>query len=85
MLDQVPPFPLQQARQIIEKQLGQPLEQAFKSFDENEIASASIAQVYAAQLRDGEDVVVKIVRPGIEKQIRKDIEVLLLLAKMADR
>jgi len=85
LLDQVPPFPWHQARDIIEQQLGMPLEQAFKVFDENEIASASIAQVYAAKLPDGQDVVVKIVRPGIEKAIHKDIEVLMLLARMADR
>ena len=85
LLDRVPPFPLQQAREIIEQQLGIPLEQAFKTFDEKEIASASIAQVYGAQLADGQDVVVKIVRPGIEQQIRQDIEVLMMLARMADR
>ena len=85
LLDQVPPFPWQEARDIIEQQLGIPLEKAFKKFDENEIASASIAQVYGAQLPDGQDVIVKIVRPGIERMIRQDIEVLLLLAKMADR
>jgi ubiquinone biosynthesis protein len=85
LLDRVPPFPLQQARDIIVQQLGMPLQQAFADFDEKEIASASIAQVYAATLPDGQDVVVKIVRPGIEHKIRKDIEVLLLLARMADR
>ena len=85
LLDRVPPFPLQQAREILQQQLGQPLQQAFKSFDEKELASASIAQVYAAQLPDGQDVVVKIVRPGIEAEIRRDIEVLVLLATMADR
>ncbi len=85
LLDRVPPFAWPEARTIIERQLGMPLEQAFKSFDEREIASASIAQVYAAELPQGEAVVVKIVRPGIERQIRKDIEVLMLLAKMADR
>jgi ubiquinone biosynthesis protein len=85
LLDRVPPFPLQQAREIIEQQLGMPLDQAFKSFDDNEIASASIAQVYGAQLPDGQEVVVKIVRPGIEQKIRQDIEVLMMLAKMADR
>lgn len=85
LLDRVPPFPWHQARDIIEQQLGMPLEQAFSKFDEREIASASIAQVYGAQLPDGRDVVVKIVRPGIEQKIRQDIEVLMLLAKMADR
>ncbi len=85
LLDRVPPFPLNQARDIVEQQLGMPIDQAFKHFDDNQLASASIAQVYAAQLHDGQQVIVKIVRPGIEAQIRKDIEVLLLLAKMADR
>jgi ubiquinone biosynthesis protein len=85
LLDRVPPFPWPQARDIIEQQLGMSLEQAFQSFNENEIASASIAQVYGAQLPDGQEVVVKVVRPGIEYKIRQDIEVLMLLARMADR
>ena len=85
LLDQVPPFPLQQAREIVEQQLGRPLEQVFRSFDDKEIASASIAQVYGAELPDGQEVVVKIVRPGIEHKIRQDIEVLMLLARLADR
>jgi len=85
LLDRVPPFPWQQARDIVEQQLGMPLEQAFQSFDEHEIASASIAQVYGAELPGGQEVVVKIVRPGIEREIRQDIEVLMILARMADR
>ena len=85
LLDQVPPFPRQLARDIVEQQLGMPLEQAFQSFDEQEIASASIAQVYGAVLPDDRQVVVKIVRPGIERKIRQDIDVLMILARMADR
>ncbi|HEY5740361.1 MAG TPA: ubiquinone biosynthesis regulatory protein kinase UbiB, partial [Gammaproteobacteria bacterium] len=85
LLDRVPPFPLQQAREIIAQQLGMPLESAFESFDERVLASASIAQVYGARLEGGQDVVVKIVRPGIEQRIRRDIEVMYWLAKMADR
>jgi len=85
LLDRVPPFPLQQARDIIEQQLGMPLQQAFRHFDENEIASASIAQVYGAELHDGQQVIIKIVRPGIEALIRRDIDVLMMLAQMADR
>lgn len=84
LLDQVPPFPWHQAQQIIEKQLGGPVENFFSSFDQTPIASASIAQVYGARLLSGEDVVVKVVRPGIEKQIQRDIEVLKLIARMAD-
>ncbi len=85
LLDRVPPFPLQQAREIIAQQLGMPPESAFESLDDEVLASASIAQVYGARLRDGRQVVVKIVRPGIERLIRRDIEVMYLLAKMADR
>ncbi len=85
LLDQVPPFPVEQARAIIESSLGQPLEQAFLSFDNEVLASASIAQVHPAVLRDGREVVVKIVRPGIEKVIRRDMAVLTMLARLADR
>lgn len=53
LLDRVPPFPLQQARDIIARQLGMPLESAFESFDEQVLASASIAQVYGASLEGG--------------------------------
>ncbi len=85
LLDRVPPFPLEQAREILQQQLGIPIDQAFSTFDDNVLASASIAQVYAAQLNSGEDVVVKIVRPDIEARIRRDVDVLLMIAGMADR
>jgi len=85
LLDRVPPFPSQQARAIVEQQLGMPIQQAFRQFDEDELASASIAQVYGAELHDGQQVIVKIVRPGIEALIRRDIDVLMMLAQMADR
>ena len=85
LLDQVPPFPLDQARAIVEQQLGIPIDSAFESFDDQLLASASIAQVYQARLKNGYDVVVKIVRPNIEKRIRRDIEVLMMLARMADK
>lgn len=85
LLDRVPPFPVPKARKIIEKQLGQPLDQAFLSFDEEVLASASIAQVHNAELPDGKQVIVKIVRPDIEKIIRKDIALLMILAQFADK
>ncbi len=85
LLDQVPPFPLGQARSIVEQELGKPIEQAFRSFDENVLASASIAQVYSAVLPEGESVVVKIVRPNIEARITQDIQLLMVLARLADR
>jgi len=85
LLDQVPPFPLQQARGIIERELARPIDQLFRSFDDKVLASASIAQVYNAVLPDGESVVVKIVRPNIEMRIKQDIHLLMVLARMADR
>lgn len=85
LLDRVPPFPVEQARDIIEQQLKQPLHQAFLSFDDNVLASASIAQVHNAVLNDGSEVVVKIVRPNIAKAIRKDINLLKILARLANR
>jgi len=85
LLDRVPPFPVQQAQKIIEQQLGKPLHEAFLSFDQEVLASASIAQVHNAVLHDGTEVVVKIVRPRIEKTIRKDIALLKVLARLANR
>ena len=85
LLDRVPPFPLQQARSIIEQELARPIDQLFRSFDDKVLASASIAQVYNAELPDGESVVVKIVRPNIEARIKQDIQLLMVLARLADR
>jgi len=85
LLDQVPPFPLQQARGIIEQELEKPIDELFRSFDDKVLASASIAQVYNAELPDGESVVVKIVRPNIEARIRQDTRLLMVLARLADR
>ena len=85
LLDQVPPFEWPQAKVILEQQLGMPIDEAFASFDKQVLASASIAQVYAARLPQGQDVVVKVVRPGIERMIQRDIEVLYWLAQLTDR
>jgi len=78
--DQVPPQPFKAIKPFIEDQLGRPLNRAFKWFDENAIASASIAQVYKAELNTGELVAVKVVRPGIAKLIRNDIRVMYYIA-----
>jgi ubiquinone biosynthesis protein len=83
--DQVPPFPGKLARQMIEKSLGDRIENLFLEFNEEPLASASIAQVHTAKLKDGRDVVVKVVRPGIEKVIRRDVDLLLTIARLADR
>lgn len=80
--DQVPPIPAQLAQATIEKALRLPVEQAFARFESQALASASVAQVHAAQLLTGEEVVVKVIRPGIEKVIKKDIQLLYMLAHL---
>jgi len=83
--DHVPPFPGAQARAIVERAIGRPVADAFARFDEESFASASIAQVHGARLRDGREVVVKVVRPGIEAVIRRDVRLLYLIAGLAER
>jgi len=83
--DQVPPFPGQEARAIVEQALEKPVEVLFQSFDTTPLASASIAQVHAATLADGYEVVVKVVRPGIRKQLRRDIDLLYAIAGLAEK
>ncbi len=83
--DQVPPFSGAQARRIVEQALGDEVERLFARFDEAPLASASIAQVHAATLHDGREVIVKVVRPGIEKAIRRDVELMFTLARLAVR
>ena len=83
--EHVPPFPGSQARAIVEEELGKPLEALFASFDEEPIASASIAQVHGAVMHDGTEVVAKIVRPGIARRIEGNIGVLGALARLARR
>lgn len=83
--DQVPAFPGEQAKSIVERALGQRVEDAFARFDSQPLASASIAQVHAATLHDGREVIVKVVRPGIDRTIRRDIELLYTIAHMARR
>ena len=83
--DQVPPFSEQQARKIIEQGLGDSVEHLFSSFELTPLASASIAQVHTAVLTTGEEVVVKVVRPGIEKVIRQDTKLMLSLAKLLQK
>jgi ubiquinone biosynthesis protein len=83
--DRVPPFPGGEARQTVERALGLPVSELFAEFDETPLASASVAQVHAARLADGQAVVVKVLRPGIERQIRSDLALLYELAGLARR
>ncbi|WP_084632181.1 ubiquinone biosynthesis regulatory protein kinase UbiB [Oceanospirillum maris] len=78
--DQVPPFPSVVAVNEIESSLGLSVEELFKCFEREPMASASMAQVHAAQLNTGEQVVVKVIRPGIRKILGKDVKLLYTLA-----
>ncbi len=80
--DQVPPFDNEQARGIIETALGKPVAELFARFDTAPLASASVAQVHGAQLKDGREVVVKVIRPGIQRTIEKDILLLYTIARL---
>lgn len=83
--DAVPPFAFAQVRQIVESELRRPLEQAFAHFEQRALAAASIGQVHRARLPDGEEVVVKVQRPGIRQVIEVDLEILLHLATLLER
>jgi ubiquinone biosynthesis protein len=83
--DQVPPFPGTEAQAIVEKALNKPVSELFGSFDLEPLASASIAQVHAATLPEGREVVVKVVRPGINRLIRRDIDLLMAIAQLAEK
>ncbi len=83
--DKVEPYPGHVARAAIERALGAPIEQRFAAFDEQPLASASIAQVHAARLPDDREVVVKVLRPDIRERIGRDIELLRALGELANR
>jgi ubiquinone biosynthesis protein len=83
--DRVPPFSNEAARAIVEAAYERPTSDVFARFDADPLAAATIAQVHGAALKDGKEVVVKIVRPGIRKLIERDVEVLYTLADLANR
>lgn len=83
--DRVPPFQSATAIATIEREIGRPLNAAFGTFSEQPLASASVAQVHEATLTSGEEVVVKVIRPGIEQVIREDLALILALAKLLER
>ncbi|MEE4705868.1 ubiquinone biosynthesis regulatory protein kinase UbiB [Pseudomonas alliivorans] len=83
--DRVPPFDQNLAIKLIEEQLGAKICDVFSRFDETPLASASVAQVHAACLKTGEEVVVKVVRPGLKPIIGQDLAWLFILARTAER
>lgn len=82
--DDVAPFDSETARQLIEDDLGVQMEEAFSEFNRAPLAAASIAQVHKARLKTGEEVVLKIQRPGIKAQIATDLDLLRILAEIAE-
>jgi ubiquinone biosynthesis protein len=83
--DRVPPFPGETAVKMLEEIYGKPLAEIFSAFEPRPLAAASIAQVHAATLKEGGEVVVKVLRPGMRAMIDLDLEVLDELARLADR
>jgi ubiquinone biosynthesis protein len=83
--DDVPPFSSKVAVELIESQLGESVDILFARFDPEPMASASIAQVHPATLHDGTEVVVKVVRPGIDKTIDRDMILLDQMARLVEK
>ncbi|HOO56392.1 MAG TPA: AarF/ABC1/UbiB kinase family protein [bacterium] len=83
--DEVPPFPFEKVQEIVETELGVPIDRAFRSFSRVPIASASIGQVHEAVLEDGREVVVKVQRPDIEQIIKVDTDIMYDLAVSAEK
>lgn len=83
--DRVPPFPGDQAVAIVEQALGGAIDEYYSEFDRQPVASASVAQVHFARSHDGDEVAVKILRPGIEPVIERDLGLLYAVARLAAR
>ena len=83
--DQVPPFPGATAIARVEAGLGGAIDELFADFDPEPIASASLAQVHAATMANGDEVVVKVIRPGIEKIIEKDLALIRTMSALLER
>ncbi len=82
--DRVPPFGSELAAAEVEKSLGRSLDQVFASFEKDPVASASVAQVHLAVLKDGTEVAVKVLRPGVERAIAKDVLLLETAARLLE-
>jgi len=82
--DNVAPFPNEEFQRIVETSLGANVGDIFASYEVAPLASASVAQVHTAVLKDGREVVIKVIRPGIEKIIAQDVELLLLVARWVE-
>ena len=85
LLDEATPFSYQQVLTTINTELGKPPQEVFQHFESKPFSSASLAQVHRATLKTGEQVVVKVQRPDIEKKVRSDLSILLDLARLVER
>ena len=83
--DRVKPFPGEVAKSIIESDLGCSVDDVFSEFSSDVMASASVAQVHAARLKTGEEVIAKVIRPGIEKVIEEDLKLMMTIAKFVEK
>jgi ubiquinone biosynthesis protein len=83
--DRVPPFEYLEAKKVIEREFEEKIEDIFRTFNPEQIASASIGQVYRATLYQGEEVAVKVMRPGVEDIIETDLAILISMAKFAEK
>ena len=83
--DDVPPFPAKVALEQVAQAFGRPADAVFTEFNAEALAAASVAQVHAARLHTGEEVVVKLLRPNVRQQIERDLEVLHTFARLAQR
>ncbi len=82
--DEVAPFPFEQVKEILERELGRPLGDVFLSFEEQPLAAASLGQVHRAVLPNLNPVVVKVLRPGVEAQVTADMEILCEIARLVE-
>ncbi|MFC3193897.1 2-polyprenylphenol 6-hydroxylase [Marinicella sediminis] len=83
--DDVDPISWEEAKKVVQSQLSRDLLDDFATVDEQALASASIAQVHAATLNNGDEVVIKVLRPGIEKKIKRDVKLMQALAALAKK
>jgi ubiquinone biosynthesis protein len=84
LFDSLPPVPTAKVTQVIERELGRPLTDVFTAFDRQPMATASLAQVHGAVLPNGEEVVVKVLKPGIDERVRIDLTFLRLTARVVE-
>ena len=83
--DRVPPFPTEQALDLLEGFYGKPIDEVFRDFERTPVASASVAQVHLARLPDGTEVAVKVLRPGIDRVIEHDLALLEVAAMLLEK